>query len=283
MANKDWTLGFIGAGVMAEVMIAGLIADGVVEPAQIRASNRRAERSIELNERYGIACTLDNAEVAQSADMLVLSVKPQTLPKVLEDLHDKLRPGTSVLSIVAGARIEALQRGLNHKDVSRCMPNLPCRIRKGMTVWYTVPEVREESVAAIVMVLSVMGETIRVHDESHVDRATAVNGTGPAIVAQFVKALLEAATFIGEPRSLAHDTVLATLAGTVEMIRRSDVHVAQLIDEVTSPGGTTSRALQVLKKGRFSAVLTDSIDAAHERTVALGEALDTKINTAPSR
>jgi len=136
-------------------------------------------------------------------------------------------------------------------------------------------------VERIRQILGVMGEELQVDDESHVDRATAVNGTGPAIVAQFVKAMLEAATFIGEPRSVAQQTVLATIAGTAEMIRQAadeGKHVAQLIDEVTSPGGTTSRALQVMKQGRFSAVLTDAISAAHERTIALGQSLEESLD-----
>jgi len=86
--------------------------------------------------------------------------------------------------------------------------------------------------------------------------------------------MMDAATYIGEPRLVAYDTVIATLIGTAEMIRRSDVHVAQLIDEVTSPGGTTSRALQVLKKGGLSAVITDAVDAAYQRTLVLGAAQD---------
>jgi pyrroline-5-carboxylate reductase len=123
-----------------------------------------------------------------------------------------------------------------------------------------------------------MGDEIQVLDESHVDRATAVNGTGPAIVAEFVKSLLEAATYIGESRGVARETVLSTLLGTVEMLRQSDDHVAQMIDEVTSPGGTTSRALQVLKQGRFGAVLTDAVTAAYDRTLELGDVLEEQLN-----
>jgi pyrroline-5-carboxylate reductase len=157
------------------------------------------------------------------------------------------------------------------------MPNLPCRIRRGMTVWYAPDATSPADLQRIESILGVMGQAIQVTEETHVDRATAVNGTGPAIVAEFVKAMLDAATYIGEPRNVARETVLATLVGTAEMIRSSDAHVSQLIDEVTSPGGTTSRALQVLRNGRFSAVITDSIDAAYQRTVELGAALEEKV------
>jgi pyrroline-5-carboxylate reductase len=278
MADQ-WKIGFVGAGVMAEVMIAGLLDEGVVAADRVLASNRRASRSAELAERYGIVASTDNAMVAAEADIVVLSVKPQTLATVLRELKGKVNPEATVLSIVAGARTGLLQRGLGHERVARCMPNLPCRIRQGMTVWAAPADTPEDHTARIETVLGVMGEVIRVTDESHVDRATAVNGTGPAIVAQFVKAMLEAAAYIGVSRSVAKETVLSTLAGTAQMIRDSDDHVAQLIDEVTSPGGTTSRALQVLKQGRFSAVLTESVDAAYQRTLELGEALEDSLDS----
>lgn len=272
-----WTLGFVGAGVMAEVMIEGLLEEGVLPADQIIASNRRAERGEVLQRTHGIRTTTDNLEVAVEADVLVLSVKPQTLAGVLGELKGHIQPNTMVLSIVAGARMAVLENGLAHTRVARCMPNLPCRIRKGMTVWAAPANTDAADTERIQTILGVMGGEIRVSDEGHVDRATAVNGTGPAIVAQFVKAMLEAAAFIGESRTVAKETVLSTLAGTAQMIHESDAHVAELIDEVTSPGGTTSRALQVLKQGRFSAVLTDSVDAAYQRTLELGAQLEEQL------
>lgn len=269
------SIGFVGAGVMAETMIAGLLEEGTPASSLI-ASHRREERAKELQERYGIRCSLSNREAAQ-ADLVVLSVKPQTLPPVLRELHGSLRPESLLLSIVAGARCRVLQEGTRHPRVVRCMPNLPCRIRQGMTVWYAPPEVGERERARVRQVLGVMGEQVGVEEEEHVDRATAVSGTGPAIVAHFVKAYLEAAAYVGEPRAVARQTVLATLQGTVAMLRSSDAHVAEMIDEVTSPGGTTSRALQVLKNGRFSAVLTESVDAAYQRSRELGDGLEARI------
>ena len=144
----------------------------------------------------------------------------------------------------------------------------------GTTVELEIEEPEFDDRARVRAILGVMGAEVEVDDEGHLDRATAVSGTGPAIVAHFVKAYLEAAAYIGEPRGVARETVLATLVGTVEMIRRSDGHVAELIDEVTSPGGTTSRALQVLKNGRFSAGGPEAVDAAYQRPVELGDALE---------
>jgi pyrroline-5-carboxylate reductase len=271
---SNWTLGFIGAGVMAETMISGVLDQGVCSADRVTASDPHASRREQLASAHGIAVTASNVEVATQADLLVLAVKPQSLAGVLRELSGTLREDTQVLSIVAGASLSAMRNGLNHARVARAMPNLPCRIHRGMTVWTGA---EGTGAARIQKVLEGMGAQVQVEKESHVDRATAVNGTGPAIVAHFVKSFTEAAAFIGLPRDLAREAVLATLMGTAEMIRESEDHVAQLIDEVTSPGGTTSRAIQVLKQGRFAAVVTDSVDAAYQRTQELGDLLEEEL------
>lgn len=276
--DVPWTLGFVGAGVMAGVMIDGLLDEQVLPAGHIVVSDKNEGRLAQLHVAHGVRTTRDNGDVAAAADVLILAVKPQNLAEVLAELRGRVKPDTTVLSIVAGASIGALSRGLDHDHIVRCMPNLPCRIRQGMTVWTAHGD--KADLDRVRSVLGVMGAEIYVDHEAQVSQATAVNGTGPAIVAAFVKAMVEAATYIGEPREVAHDTVLATLIGTAEMIRQADrdgVHIAQLMDQVTSPGGTTSRALQVMKKGRFSAVVTDAIDAAHQRTEELGALLDAQV------
>ena len=281
--RADWTVGFVGAGVMAGVMIDGLIQEGVIPAANILASDRKRSRLEELHTAYGIRTSTDNAKVAAEADLLVLAIKPQNLAQVLAELKGHVRSGTLVLSIIAGARMAAIRGGLEHHAVVRCMPNLPCRIREGMTVWYASPDAPENTLHRVEDVLGVMGRELRVYEEGHVDRATAINGTGPAIVAEFVKAMLEAAAYIGEPRDVAQETVLATLMGTARMIEvahKDGTHVADLIDQVTSPGGTTSRSLQVLKQGGFGATLTDAIDAAYRRTQELGDELEASLAAA---
>ncbi|RME28218.1 MAG: pyrroline-5-carboxylate reductase [Deltaproteobacteria bacterium] len=270
-----WTLGFIGAGVMADVMIGGLLAEEVLPPDHIIASDPNRTRLQQVHVTHGVRTLSDNRALVEQCDVVILAVKPQNLAEVMAELAGRLPEHTTVMSIVAGATIGVIRRGLRHEHVVRCMPNLPCRIRRGMTVWTAAGD--RADLARVRTILRVMGEEIFVDHEEQVDQATAVNGTGPAIVAHFVKSMVEAATYIGEPRQVARDTVLATLIGTAEMIRVADrdgIHVAQLIDDVTSPGGTTSRAIQVLKRGRFSAVVTESIEAAHARTLQLGEELE---------
>jgi pyrroline-5-carboxylate reductase len=262
---------------MAEAMISGLLSRQVMPPGNIWASGPRPERAEELRQRHGIQGTTDNLEAVANADLVILAVQPLALGPVLRQLKGALRPGHLVVSIIGGARLRRIAEALGHPAVVRCMPNLPCRIHRGMTVWTAPPEVSEEARETVRRILRPMGQEVYVPEEMDVDRATAINGSGPAIVASFVKALEDAATFIGESRSRARQSVLQTLLGTAEMILSSERHVAELIDGVTSPAGTTSRALHCLHQGRFSAILTDAIDAAFRRSLELGDLLDEQL------
>ena len=273
-------IAFIGSGVMAEVMINGLLTSEMTAPESIWAAGPRQERADQLFTTHGVRCTTDNLEAVANADLIVLAVKPQTLAKVLQQIRPKIRQEHLVMSIIAGARMATIGGALGHPAIVRCMPNLPCQIHRGMTIWTATPEVSEPVRGTVRSILQTMGKEIYVPDETDVDRATAVNGTGPALIALFVKSIEDAANFIGESRSLARRSVLETILGTAEMILASDRHVSELIDGVTSPGGTTSRALHVLQNGRFSAVLTDAIDAAYRRTVEMGAKLDEQIEAA---
>lgn len=272
-------IGFVGSGVMAEVMINGLLTRQVVAPERIWASGPRPERAAQLAERYGIRTTTDNLEAVGNVEIVVLAVKPQSLAKLLRELKPAVRHEHLVMSIIAGAQMASIGGALGHPAIVRCMPNLPCQIHRGMTIWTATPEVGEPVRANVRRILQTMGREIYVPDETDVDRATAVNGTGPAIIAHFVKALEDAANFIGESRDLGRQSVLQTIIGTAEMILASNRHVGELIDGVTSPGGTTSRAMHVLQQGRFAAVLTDAIDAAYRRTVELGTRLEEQVRS----
>jgi pyrroline-5-carboxylate reductase len=270
-------IGFIGSGVMAEVLINGLVSRDKTAAEKIWAAGPRQERADQLFTAYGVRGTTDTLEAVENADLIVLSVKPQTLAKVLRQIKPRVRHDQLVMSVIAGARMATIARALDHPAIVRCMPNLPCQIGRGMTIWTATPEVPEPGRATVQSILQTMGKEIYVPDEADVDRATAVNGTGPALIALFVKSIEDGANFIGESRSLARRSVLETILGTAEMILASDRHVSELIDGVTSPGGTTSRALHVLQNGRFSAVLTDAIDAAYQRTLEMGAKLDEQV------
>jgi pyrroline-5-carboxylate reductase len=265
---------FVGSGVMAEVLIRGLLAHGLTSPSRIWAAGPRPDRAAELVRAHGIHATISNLEAIGNADLVVLAVKPVALAPVLRQIRSSLRPEQVVVSIVAGVRLAALAGALGRPAVVRCVPNLPCRIGRGLTVWTATPQVSAEARETVRSLLQTMGREVFFPDEAQVDRATAAYGTGPALLAQFVKALEDAAVYLGEPRTLARELLLETILGTAEMMLSSGHPPTELVDEVASPGGLTSRALHELNEGRFPAVLHRAVAAAYRRTIEIGDQLD---------
>ena len=269
-------IAFLGSGVMAEVMIRGLLARDLASPEHLWAAGPRLERAEHLARTYGVRATTDNLEAVAGADLIVLAVKPVALSALLAQIRGHLRPDHGVMSIVGAVHARAIARALG-RPVVRCVPSVPCRVGRGLTVWTATPEVPEPVLETVRSLLQTLGREVWVSDEAQVDRASAAYGTGPALLAQFVKALEDAAVFVGEPRLLARELLLETILGTAEMMRGSGRPPVELSDEVASPGGITSRALHVLQQGRFPAVITDAVDAAYRRTLETGSKLDEQL------
>jgi pyrroline-5-carboxylate reductase len=273
----DRKIAFVGSGGMAEAMIDGLLGGGGARPERVWASGPRAARAAELHARYGIHATTDNREAIANADLVVLAVKPQSLAEVLPAIRPALHAGQVVISIVAGARMGVLGRALGHPAIVRCMPNTPCQIQRGVSVWTATPEVGEPARRSVQAILRSLGEEIYVPDEADIDRSAAVHGIGPALVAHFVESFEAAAGAVGETRELARRSVLATILGTVEMLLGTDRHASEVIDEVVSPGGVTARAMDVLDRGGSAAVLAEAMDAAYRRTLELRDTIDAQL------
>jgi pyrroline-5-carboxylate reductase len=271
LASK--TITFIGSGMMAEAIITGLLNHRTVDPDQIIAAGPRPERGEELAERYGVRWTVDNEDAAEQGDLIILSVKPQVLKTVIPQVRGHLRRQNLVLSIIAGAPLKLLADGMAHAAVVRAMPNTPGQIGQGITVWIPSHEVslglREEAR----LVLSALGEEICVDDEDYLDMATALSGTGPAYVFLFMEALIDAGVHLGFSRRMASRLVMQTMHGAVAYARQSDRHVAELRNQVTSPGGTSAEALYHLEKGGLRTVVSKAIWAAYQRSrsLALGK------------
>jgi pyrroline-5-carboxylate reductase len=273
-ARRDMHVAMVGAGVMAEAMIAGLLADHAVAPARLVASHPRRDRREALAKRHGIKVLARNAEAVGGADIVVLAVKPQMLSAVMREVGPALTKGQVVLSIVAGATLRTLTSGLNHAAVVRAMPNTPAQIRRGIAVWTgsSACTARQRDLAR--SVLRAIGSEKEVADESFVAMATALSGTGPTYLFAVMEALIDAGVHMGFPRELAHDLVVETLIGSAEYAAQSDLHPAQLRNLVTSPGGTSAAAIYELEKGRIRTVLSDAVWAAYRRTLELGEQLE---------
>lgn len=264
------TLAFIGPGVMAEGMISALIKNKVFTPSQILVAGPDLERGQELADRFGISFFDDNGLAAQAADVIVLSVKPQRLGKVLSSLRGHARPDALVLSIVAGASIQQISIGMAHERVVRAMPNTPAQIGEGISVWTASPAVNNEQLDLAQRILGAMGEQVHVEEENYLDMATALSGTGPAYVFLFMEAMIDAGVHLGFPRRIAEQLVRQTVKGSVDFYEHRDVHVARLRNEVTSPGGTTAAALYFLEKAGFRTAISRAVWAAYERSRELG-------------
>jgi pyrroline-5-carboxylate reductase len=268
------TVATIGSGVMAESIIAGLLRGKLVGPRQIVGSEPRQERRDELARQYGVRMTASNVEAASEADVILLSVKPQTLTKVGHELGGQLRPNQLVVSIVAGATCRVLTGLLDHREVVRAMPNTPAQIGRGMTVWYAAPEVTEEQQDQARVLIHALGGELQVDDERFVEMATAVSGTGPAYVFLVMEALIDAAVHLGFPRHVAHDLVIETLEGSTAFAKATAQHPAVLRNMVTSPGGTSAAAIHELESGRLRTVLSEAVWASDRRTLELGADLE---------
>lgn len=267
---ENFTISFIGSGIMAEGIISGVLRSKVVGPDQIIAAEPREFRGRELEERYGVHWTSDNAEAARQANLLVLSVKPQVLEKVLPDLVDQVAEDTLILSILAGVTIDRIARGIHTRRVVRAMPNTPAQIGQGITVWTATPDVQPNQLAQARAVLEALGEEEFVDSEDYLDMATALSGTGPAYVFMFMEAMIDAGVHLGFSRRIAEKLVYQTIRGSVEYAAQSGLHPAQLRNQVTSPGGTSAEAIYHLEKGSLRTVISRAIWAAYQRSVALG-------------
>lgn len=268
----DAQVAFIGGGVMGEAMIKSLLRSGALAADRITLSEPNTDRRNLVSDQYQVHASANNAECARGADIIVLSVKPQVMDRVLDDLRGRIKPEALIFSIAAGISIEGLQQGLGgHGPIVRVMPNTPAQIGQGISVWTCTEGVTDLQREQAVTILRAMGDEVFVDDEHYLDMATALSGTGPAYIFLFMEALIDAGVHMGFSRPVAERLVMQTIRGSTEYALASRLHPAQLRNQVTSPGGTTAAALYELEKGGLRTVVSRAIWAAYERSVELGK------------
>lgn len=244
---------FVGAGIMGEAIIRAVIETGIATPQDVTATDVRPGRLSELEHEYGIGTCEDSRKAVESAQVVVLAVKPQNLQAMMPQMEGALKPGQLVLSIIAGSTIATIASGLGHEEVVRAMPNTPAQIGKGMTVWTASGQVTEAQKETARSVLKALGTEIYVPDERTIDMATAVSGSGPAYIFLVMEALVSAATNIGLPQDTARELVIQTVRGAACLAQQSGKELAELRQNVTSPGGTTEKGLVQLEEGGLRA------------------------------
>jgi pyrroline-5-carboxylate reductase len=263
-------IAFIGGGNMGEAMLAAITEKILCSPADVTVSDVNKERLQFLENRYGPAVTTKNREAAAGKDVVVLAVKPQSLPEVLADLKGTLESTQLVLSIVAGKTIASLSRRLGHRCIVRAMPNTPARIGYGVTGWTATGEVTPWQKDSVRAILGAMGKEIYFDDEKLLDMVTAVSGSGPAYLFLLAESLIEAAVKIGLSAEEASELVRQTLLGSAHLLVQSGRPPDELRRSVTSPGGTTEAALKVFEEGGFGRLVNKAVRAAYNRAGELG-------------
>jgi pyrroline-5-carboxylate reductase len=274
-------LAFIGCGVMAEAIIAGLLRQKLVGPEQIAGSHPRQARREEMHVKYGVEMFEQNREAVtetypqgpDDSSVIVLAVKPQRLHGVLEELKGSLVKEQLVVSIVAGAKIATIAEELLHASVVRTMPNTPAQIGAGVTAWTASAEVNEKQESQVCAMLDALGKTVHVENERQIDMATALSATGPTYIFMVMEALIDAGVHLGFSRHVAEELVHQTLLGSVLFARESHKHPAELRNMVTSPGGTSAEAIYQMEKGSLRTIMSKAVWAAFQRAESLGKSI----------
>ena len=266
------TVGFLGTGNMAEALIRGLIHAGVVGAGQICGSDPRVERCHEMQEKYKIAVGTDNVEVAKKSEILILSVKPQVMSKVLDEVAPHVHPNALVISIAAGIPIAAIEGKLPKARVVRTMPNTPALVGAGATAIAAGGHATQEDLQAAKRIFDSIGLTV-ILEEAQMDAVTGLSGSGPAYIFLIIEALSDAGVKMGLSRYNALALSAQTVLGSAKLLLETNEHPGRLKDMVTSPGGTAIAGLHTLEQGGLRTTLINAVEAATNRSRQLGEAM----------
>jgi pyrroline-5-carboxylate reductase len=263
------TIAVIGAGMIGETLISGLLRSG--HPKEdLLATERRPERAAELTDKYGIR-VIENEVAVHEADVLTISVKPQDASALMAELGPLTPPDLLVVSICAGLPISFFAKWLPEgAPVIRAMTNTPALVDQAMTVISPGPHATAEHLAIAESIFSPLGRTMQLA-ESQQDAVTALSGSGPAYFYFLVEAMTDAGILLGLPRQVAHDLIVQTAIGSAIMLRDSGEHPVKLREAVTSPAGTTIAAIRALEDHGVRAALLAALEAARDRARELAE------------
>jgi pyrroline-5-carboxylate reductase len=266
------TVAIIGAGVMGEALLSGLIRGGhALEDLMV--GEKRAERATELRKKYNVD-VVPNTDAADRADTVVLVVKPQDMGDVLTEIAAHLRAGQVLISLAAGITTAYIESHIpDGIAVIRVMPNTPALVDEGMAAISPGTHCDEEHLALAEQMLSVTGHVLRVPEKQQ-DAVTAISGSGPAYLFFVVESMIEAGVHLGLPRSTSTELVVQTVVGSAKLLRETGEHPTVLRERVTSPGGTTAAAIRQLEDHKVRAAFIMAMEAARDRSVALANTDD---------
>ena len=260
---------FIGAGNMAEALVKGILNAGVSTNKDILVTDIALERLEYFRATYDVAGSSDNISAVKKADMVILAVKPQVLPDVLKQLKGAIRPDILLVSIVAGITTRKIEEGAGENiRVIRVMPNSPALVGAGATVFCCGRWAKDDDAKLVETLFKSVGVVFR-GSEDTLDAVTALSGSGPAYVFYLIEAMLRASREMGLEYSLARPLTLATMEGALRLLAKTGLEPAQLRDKVTSKGGTTEAAIEVLRRAHVKESIVEAIRAACRRSKEL--------------
>jgi pyrroline-5-carboxylate reductase len=267
--GTDARVAFLGGGRMGEALLSGLIRSGGRTTGDLMVTARREERVGELSERLGVTATLSNPDAVRWARTLVLTVKPQDMEGLLEQVAGGLTPEHLVISFAAGIRTSFIERfAPSGMPVVRVMSNVPVLVDEAMSVISAGAHAEDKHMSVAEELLTSVGRVIRL-PEKHQDAITATSGSGPAYFFLLAEAMIEACILLGLPRNVGTELIIQTMLGSAKMLRDTGKHPVELREMVTSPGGTTIVAIRQLEQAGVRAAFLNAIDAACKRSAEL--------------
>ncbi|HXN30427.1 MAG TPA: pyrroline-5-carboxylate reductase [Polyangiaceae bacterium] len=273
---KTRTLGFLGAGNMAGALIKGLLHSGI-PPHRIIASDAKPERQEQLRAAHGIHTTGDNHALVRESNVVVLSVKPQVIDKVLTEIGGEVRAEQLVVSVVAGVSIDAIESRLpSGSRVVRAMPNTPATVQAGATAISAGAHARADDLRISRELFEAVGRVV-VLEESLLDAVTGLSGSGPAYIMLIIEALADGGVKVGLHRDTALLLAAQTVFGSAKLLLETGEHPGRLKDMVTSPGGTAISGLHTLESGALRKTLIDAVEVATKRAAELGAEMAAKL------
>ncbi len=267
---EDLKIAFLGAGNMAEALVAGIVNGKLSKPEFVLATDISSARLEILKDRYEIQVGDQNLDAVLWADVIILCVKPQVINEVLAEIQATLSEKQLVISVAAGVSISRIQDTIGPTiPVVRAMPNTPAVIQEGVTALAGCRDLSLEQLSVAQKIFESVGQVVVV-DETLMDAVTGLSGSGPAYVYLAIEALIDGGVRVGLPRNIAHVLAVQTVLGAAKMVKETKEHPALLKDRVTSPGGTTIAGVQRLEEGGLRATLIDAVEAATHRSRELG-------------
>lgn len=268
---KDTKIAVLGAGKLGETLIKGLLEAGVIDIANVQITAGHQHRLDQMRERFGIAGSLSNAAAASTADIIILAVKPQTVPVVLSEIGEGLKPSQILISVAASVSTAFIEKRLAAAvPVIRAMPNTPCLLKKGMTGIAAGKNASREHLERAKFIFDAVGRTI-VADEKHMDAITGLSASGPAYIYIIIESLAEAGVKVGLPRDVATELAAQTVVGAGSMVLETAEHPAKLKDMVTTPAGCTIDGILELEEGGLRVTLIKAVVKATQRAKELLE------------